>query len=186
MSEEGHSADFQGILALALGCGATRAGIVAVRDISFSESFRELCAMNHCGHYGINWMCPPAVGEFETLRNQVMQFDRGLVIQTVTALEDSFDYEGMVRAADRHEEVFRSVLQEFRLLESGRPHLPLNAGQCKYCGQCACPDSPCLFTNEAIASLEAYGIDVNALVSACGIPYNNGTATVSYAGMILF
>lgn len=110
MNEECHSADFQGILALALGFGATRAGIVSVGDISFSESFRHLCEMNHCGHYGINWMCPPAVGEFETLRNQVLKFEQGLVIQTVASLEDSFDYEGMVRAADRHDPFLKYFL----------------------------------------------------------------------------
>jgi hypothetical protein len=34
--------------------------------------------------------------------------------------------------------------------------------------------------------VEANGIDVMALVKACGIPYNNGENTVFYVAMILF
>jgi predicted metal-binding protein len=172
--------------ALAIQLGATRSGIVKVSDIQFSESFRELCELNSCGKYKTNWMCPPAVGPFDELKNKVLEFDQGLVIQTVYQMEDSFDFEGMMKAAAIHEEVFRNILKGIRDEKLLDPFFPLNAGACKYCENCTYPDRDCLYPDEALASVESYGIDVTALVTACGIPYNNGVASVSYVGMVLF
>lgn len=41
-------------------------------------------------------------------------------------------------------------------------------------------------SDKAVASVESYGIDVNALVTSCGIAYNNGPNTVSLVGLFLF
>lgn len=174
------------LTSLALQLGATRAAIVKVSDIQFSGSFRDLCEMNSCGKFKTSWMCPPAVGAFEELKNQVLAFEKGLVIQTVYHLEDSFDFEGMMNAANIHDEVFRRILDHVKKNQPAGPILPLNAGVCRFCETCTYPDKDCLYPEEALASVEAYGIDVTALVTACGIPYNNGPASVSYVGMILF
>lgn len=174
------------IMAESVRLGATRAGIVDTRDIQFSESFRLMCEMNSCGKYGTNWMCPPAVGEFDELKDQVLEFKKGLVIQTVYHLEDSFDFEGMMRASENHESVFRRILSHCRGIMASQAIFPLNAGICKFCENCTYPDRDCIYPEEAVASVEAYGIDVTALVTACGIPYNNGPASVSYVGMILY
>jgi hypothetical protein len=45
---------------------------------------------------------------------------------------------------------------------------------------------PCRFPDKAVASVESHGIDVTALVTSCGIPYNRGPNTVSYVGLFLF
>ena len=172
--------------ALAIQLGATRAAIANVADIQFSESFRDLCEMNSCGKYNTNWMCPPAVGPFEELKSQVLAFNQGLVIQTVYQMEDSFDFEGMMNAATIHERVFRDIHNRIRQEKLLDPMMALNAGACKFCETCTCPDEDCLFPDEALPSVEAYGIDVTALVTSCGIPYNNGQASVSYVGMLLF
>ena len=171
---------------LALRLGATRAAIISVSDIQFSESFRDLCEMNSCGKYKTNWMCPPAVGPFEELKKQVMAFQKGLVIQTVYQMEDSFDFEGMMNAANIHDGIYRRILGHIRENRLVDPFLALNAGVCRFCENCTYPDQDCLYPDEALASVEAYGIDVTALVTACGIPYNNGQASVSYVGMVLF
>jgi len=174
------------LIALAINHGATRSAVVTVPEIQFSESFRNLCEMNTCGKYKTNWMCPPAVGPFEELKEKVLQFKNGLVVQTVYQMEDSFDFEGMMKAKDIHEKVFRDILSQIRAEKILDPILPLNAGVCNYCENCVYPDRECLFPEEALASVEAYGIDVTALVTACGIPYNNGQASVSYVGVVLF
>jgi len=171
---------------LALSLGATRAAIINVSDIQFSESFRQLCEKNSCGKYNTNWMCPPAVGAYEDLKIQALQFDKGLVIQTVYQMEDSFDFEGMMNAITIHEKVFRDILDHVKRDNLLDQILPLNAGACKFCETCNCPHNDCIYPDKALASVEAYGIDVTALVTACGIPYNNGVASVSYVGMILF
>ncbi len=174
------------LVALALDHGATRAAIVDVPDVKFSETFRGLCKMNTCGNFRTNWKCPPAVGGYEVLRDQVLRFHKGLVIQTVYRLDDSFDFDGMVKAKSIHERVFRSIwdlIRREKLLDS---LLALNAGICNYCEKCTYPDHDCRFPEEALASVEAYGIDVTALVTACGIPYNNGPASVSYIGAVFY
>lgn len=174
----------QWLVSKALELGATRAAILPTARIRFEASFRQLCEMNSCGHFGVNWMCPPYVGGFEEMRSQVLGFTNSLVVQTVSDLEDSFDFEGMTRAAVHHDEVFRRILNRFRERFPDRTNLPLSAGACRYCPTCTCPGSPCAFPEEAIASLEAAGVDVNALVASCGMPYNNGPASVSYVGTI--
>jgi predicted metal-binding protein len=174
------------LIALALKHGATRAAIIDVKNIQFSESFRDLCLMNTCGKFNTNWMCPPAVGEFNVLRDQVLAFSQGLVVQTVYQMEDSFDFEGMMKAKDIHEKVFRDLVGHIREENTLEPILPLNAGVCSFCENCTYPGQDCLYPDQALASVEAYGIDVTALVTACGIPYNNGQASVSYVGMVLF
>lgn len=174
------------LISLALSHGATRAAIVNVPDIRFSDTFRDLCKMNSCGNFSTNWKCPPAVGEYEELKNQVLHYKKGLVIQTVYHLEDSFDFEGMVKAKGIHEQVFRSVWNRIRAENILSQYLPLNAGICTFCEKCTYPDEECRFPEEALASVEAYGIDVTALVTACGIPYNNGQASVSWVGAFFF
>jgi predicted metal-binding protein len=174
------------LVSLALTHGATRAAIVNVSDVQFSDTFRDLCKMNSCGNFEKNWKCPPAVGEYEELKNQVLSFNKGLVIQTVYHLEDSFDFEGMVKAKAIHEKVFRSVWNQVRNENLLGPILPLNAGICSFCEKCTYPDEECRYPEEALSSVEAYGIDVTALVTACGIPYNNGQASVSWVGAIFF
>ena len=65
--------------------------------------------------------------------------------------------------------------------------LPLNAGCCRICGRCAYLDGePCRKPDEAVASVEAYGIDVMQMEKDVGIPYYNGKNTISYVGLILF
>ncbi len=174
------------LTSLALALGATRAAIVNVSDVQFSDTFRDLCKMNSCGNFEKNWKCPPAVGEYEELKNQVLAFKKGLVIQTVYQLEDSFDFDGMVKAKAIHEEVLRALWNRIRSENILGPFLPLSAGICSYCEKCTCPDEECRYPEEALASVEAYGIDVTALVTACGIPYNNGPASVSWVGAFFY
>lgn len=167
--------------------GAFAAGVLNAADIRFDENFRAACEQNYCGKYGTNWMCPPGVGEFERLKAKALSYSKGVVFQTVYQMEDSFDFEGMTKAADIHEDVFRKILDHIRTDGSYPPVFALNAGQCKVCKECTYPTGqPCRLPQKAVASVEAYGIDVNALLGLCGIPYNNGTATVSYVGLFLF
>ncbi len=167
--------------------GATRAGIVHTSDLQFSEEFRRACERNACGKYGANWMCPPGVGPFEELKATALGFSRGLVFQTVHQLEDWLDVEGMERAAKKHFEVFRKILASVQGDSSFQKVFGLNVGACKVCEICTYSDGEeCRYPDKAVASIESHGIDVNALVSACGMSYNNGPNTVSYVGLILF
>ncbi len=172
------------LLGAALRYGATRAAIAAVADIPFRAEFREMCAMNTCGKFGRCWMCPPDVGPIDRMIEQAKTYKKALVFQTVSPLEDSFDIEGMERAAHRHNKILR-VLRA----ESGAAYsetLFMGAGACHGCRHCARAGGlPCRRPPEAVASLEAYGIAVSELALLCGMPYHGGANTVTYFAAVL-
>ncbi len=167
--------------------GAAAAGVIKTSDIQFSEEFRELCEQNSCGKYGTNWMCPPEVGSFQESKSKVLKLSQGVVFQTVYQLEDSFDFDGMMKAGEVHEKIFRTILEYIQSTLGCPDVLALNVGDCKACKKCTYPDGQkCRYPDKAVASVEAYCIDVNALVTNCQIPYNNGPDTVSFVGLFLF
>ena len=86
----------------ALGGGAFRAEIISVAEISRDASFRSLCESNVCGNFGMNYMCPPDIGRIEELMKELSAYEKAMVYQTVTSLEDSYDFEGMMAAGDIH------------------------------------------------------------------------------------
>ena len=149
-----------------LDAGAHRIGVVAVEDIDFQPEFRKLCESNACGMFGRSWMCPPLVGEVEEL------------IQ----LEDSYDFEGMMAAGEKMNRLTTRVRRE---LAEVSPLLFLGAGGCRICQRCSKLDGqPCRRPEEAISSLEAYGINVSALAAQAGMQYINGSDTVTYFGAV--
>lgn len=178
---------FSNLVQDALAVKADHAAIVEVDKIKFVEDFRKACEQNVCRKYNTNWVCPPAVGHFNELKERACQYKYGLLFQTVHQMKSSFDWNGMVAAKKIHDSVFRAILDKVKNKHNMRNILPLNAGACEFCTRCAYLDKePCRFPEEAFASVEAYGIDVIHLEKACGIPYYNGKNTVSYVGLILF
>ena len=168
-------------------CGVCHSGVVPVSRIIFSEAFRTACESNQCGQYGANWACPPGVGESAELIARARQFGNGLVVQTVWPLEDQFDFDGMMAGREKHTAVFREVVARVSPLLSDGEKLALCAGACSVCSSCTYPSGePCRLPEQAMASLESYGVDVAALISRAGHSYNNGPNTVSYVGLILF
>ena len=93
--------DLEQIRQLILDLGAYRAGLVAVEDIDFQPDFRKLCESNACGMYGRSWMCPPLVGEVDQLIASLKRWRWAVIYQTVDALEDSYDFEGMMAAGEK-------------------------------------------------------------------------------------
>lgn len=167
--------------------GVTRTALISTEDITFNPEFRGQCEQNVCGNYNKNWMCPPGVGAFTDLREKALGYKQGLVFQTVYQLEDSFDIEGMMESTIQHTKISRQAIAYIREKGLFEELLPLNVGPCTYCEPCAFLEGQeCRAPEEAIASVESYGIDVTALVKSCGIPYNNGVNTVSCVGLILY
>ena len=109
-----------------------------------------------------------------------------LVYQTVGQLEDSFDFENMIRAGNAHNVLAQSLRSVFK--ESGiQTVLHLGAGGCRVCGVCAKrTGEPCRHPDLAMSSLEAYGINVSRLAPAADMKYINGNNTVTYFGAVFF
>lgn len=172
--------------ALLLGLGAYRASVINTKDIVLDRAFRDMCASNACGMYGKCYMCPPDVGEIDELMAQVTHYDYALVYQTVTELEDSFDFEGMIEAKKKSYPLAQGLRKVFADMKISKV-LHLGAGDCGVCEVCAKRTGDiCRFPEKAMPSLEAYGINVSALAKAAGMKYINGQNTVTYFGAVLF
>jgi len=171
----------------AIALNATNVSIVDVTEIKFNEDFRKLCEQNSCGSYNKNWMCPPAVGPFNDLKERALGFKQGLLLQTVHPIATSLDWKGMLAGGVNHTKIFRKILDCMENNYNFKEILPLNAGPCTYCTKCAyLVGEKCKCPDKAVSSVEANGVDVMALVKTYGIPYNNGINTVSYVALILF
>ena len=163
-----------------------KANVIETKDITVDRAFRDMCAVNACRIYGKCWMCPPDVGDIDTLMSKIRKYDYAFVYQTVTQLEDSFDFEGMVQAKRKSYPIaqrLRSIFLDMKISHT----LHLGAGGCGVCETCAkATNEPCRFPDRAMPSLEAYGINVSELAKAANMKYINGQDTVTYFGAVLF
>ncbi len=176
---------FRLLSAAATAAGASAVNVIPVSDISFDVAFRDMCAANSCGKYGKCYMCPPDVGEIETLIAKARSFSDALVFQYVGTLEDSFDFEGMVAAKEHFRTITFKLRDELRARQAENALL-LGAGGCGVCEKCSKEeDLPCKAPDLATPSLEAYGIHVSRLAAAAGMKYINGPDTVTYFGALL-
>ena len=177
---------FEGLCAEAIRLGAHKASVIAAADVALDRRFRDMCAANSCGMYGRCYMCPPDVGEIDALIEELGRYSHVLVYQTVTEIEDSYDYEGMVEAKKATIPLafaMRKAAKELSLTDA----LHLGSGGCGVCEICAKrTGEPCRAPELALPSLEAYGVNVNELAKSAGMKYVNGQNTVTYFGAVLF
>lgn len=159
------------------------AAIIETAKLNFRDDVREMCKSGRCGSYGINWGCPPGCGTVEECRERAGQYQKAVVVQTIGTLEDSFDFEGMEKAASLHGSRMTQMKEE--LEAQFGDILPLGAGPCKVCEKCACPDEPCRFPKKRFSSMEAHGLMVSEVCADCGLKYINGANTVTYTGCFL-
>ena len=177
---------FDRLAGIALSLGAFKASVLPVDAVETDTAFRDMCAANACGNYGRNWMCPPDAGDIHDLIARLRTDSHVLVYQTVTELEDSYDFEGMMDAGVAHNKLMIR-LRDALNTEGLSRILHLGAGGCRMCEVCAKrTGEPCRHPDLAVASLETYGINVSKLAVAAGMKYINGQDTVTYFGAVLF
>ena len=130
-------------------------------------------------------MCPPDCGDVNDLIAQAKTYDTLFLYQTVSDLEDSYDFEGMMEAGTRHKALVQKFAKEVKALTEDC--LILGAGGCNLCERCAKQtNEPCRHPEDAHPSLEAYGMFVAKLAEKCGMKYINGQNTVTYFGAVLY
>jgi len=169
------------IVKLCLDMGASKAEEIPVGRLDFQPGLRALCEQNVCGRFARNYTCPPLVGEVEELISKLKSFSKVVIWQNIYKLEDSFDFEGMTAAQTKHNAMTLDVAKKV-YVELGRGNaLVLAAGGCTLCEKCALLTSePCRHIGDALASLEAYGINVSKIGEVSGMKYINGRDTVTY------
>ena len=177
---------FDRLAQIPLSLGAFRAAVIPVSDVETDASFRALCESNACGNYGRNWMCPPDAGDIHELMERLRTYTYALVYQTVTELEDSYDFEGMMEAGTAHNRLMISLREQMNAEALPRT-LHLGAGGCRVCEICAKrTGESCRYPDLAVASLETYGVNVSKLAPTAGMKYITGKDTVTYFGAVLF
>jgi len=158
---------------------------INVADIIFEPMFRDMCVMNSCGKFGTSWVCPPACGDYESMKARVCGYTHGVLVQQFYTLADSFDFEGMMAGQGNFDQRFYAVIDALNNSKL-KNWDALKAGTCSICKKCSYPDVPCLFPNRAKSSLEACGINVSALCTQCGLSYINGQNTVTYFALFVY
>ena len=175
----------QTLVQIALDCGARGAQYLPGSAVVTDPVFRKICEGNACGKFGRCYMCPPDIGPVEDLMALIRQYPHAVLYQSIGTIEDSFDFEGMMEVGHAHCMLSQRIRER---LEAILPeHLHLTGGGCHLCERCAKLDAePCRYPNEALSSLEGYGIDVYRTSQATDLKYINGENTVTYFGIILF
>ena len=178
--------DEERLIQTALDCGADKAVVINTDSIVLNPEFREMCEANQCGMYGRCYMCPPDVGMIDVLMARIRQYKKSLLYQTVSSLEDSFDFEGMLEARRAVTGISQRLLDALQPVV-GESALHLSVGGCGLCERCSKENGePCRRPDRALASLESYGVDVYNTVRNTGLRYTNGPNTVTYFGMVLY
>ncbi len=158
--------------------------VLSTKEIPVSEAVVAACRENKCGQYGTCWTCPPGVGTLDELKKKITEFENAVLFTCKYSLEDCFDFEGMQRAAKEARTVLFSIAD--RLRADGIRFRAMGCGSCDICEKCTYPDAPCRFSEKALISMEASGINVVELAKKCGLQYNNGNDTVTYFSIILY
>ena len=177
---------FDKLAGIALSLGAYKATVIPVELVETNAAFRDMCAANACGNYGRNWMCPPDAGDIHDLMAALKTYSYALVYQTVSELEDSYDFEGMMDAGVAHNKLMIRLREKLNAEKPSRV-LHLGAGGCRMCEVCAKrTGEPCRHPDSALPPMEGYGIDVYNTTKPTELKYINGQNTVTYFGMVLF
>ena len=167
----------------ALAAGFHHPAPLDVSTVTLREQVRRMCAQG-CKQYGKRWCCPPGCGTLEQCDARIHRYSQGILVQTVGALEDAFDFEGMQVLENTHKANFSALVKH--LSGSMADLLPLGAGCCTLCESCTYPDAPCRFPDKQQISMEACGILVHEVCKANGLVYNYGPGTISFTACILF
>ncbi len=144
---------------------------------------REMCASDRCGSYGKNWTCPPYCGTISQCRESMHRHRHGILLQTVGQLQKEIDSRGFRETEQRHLQTFS------RFCEAIRRHYPgalcLGSGGCRICRVCAWPEA-CRFPEQAVSSMEGYGLFVTQVCRDAGLPYHHGEKTITYTACVLY
>ncbi|MDO5862285.1 MAG: DUF2284 domain-containing protein [Thermoplasmata archaeon] len=153
--------------------------------LSVRDTVRDQCALNYCGLYGSNWMCPPALPPRFICELRINRFSKALLFRTSVPRDGPFDLEGMAEGGRSHREVTQAIHDELRA--SGEDFLVLSAGGCRLCPSCSYPDAPCRHPDRAVASIEGYCIDLDSFLIREGIATGSEEGSRhAFFGMVLF
>ena len=164
------------LVSTALRLGAGDAALIPASRIVVKEALAGLCAGDtRCEQYGLAAGCPPHVEGPSGFRTWLAKCDNALVVRIDVPVATMF-CEKRLAVMKRLHEIVAGVEHEARAM--GYPQAKAFAGgSCKqlFCReQAACQvvagGKPCLHAARARPSMSGFGVDVAALMNACGWP----------------
>lgn len=155
----------------------------STQELEFSERIRLVCRME-CPRYDQTWACPPAVGTVEECRARCLGYPEGLLIVTLTEVNDLSDTEECLATRPAHETITHQVAALLR--QQGVEVYGLSTESCAVCEQCAWPDGPCRHPEQMFPCVESHGIVVTALAERYGVEYNYGGNVVTWFSLLLY
>ncbi len=151
--------------------------------LEITPRVRAVCEQE-CPRYGKSWACPPAVGSVADCRRRVLSYPEGLLIVTLTEVDDIADMEQTLATRPAHEKVTRQVAH---LLEAeGVAPFVLSTESCAICEVCTYPGAPCRHPEQMYPCVESHAILVTALADRLGVEYQYGGNVVTWFSLLLF
>ena len=175
----------QDLLEKIRGRGVNQADYFDLGILTFTDDVRSMCEQNTCGRYNRAWNCPPVCGTVAELEAVCRGYTKGILFNSVTRVEDSFDWEGMVEGSRVLSGLLLDIKSYTNDLEMKDCRI-FGGGGCHNCEDCSYPDNPCHHPDLIFTPIEACGINVMKLAKDAGFKYINGQNTVTHFGMVLF
>lgn len=152
--------------------------------LEFSDRVRWICE-HECAQYGQSWACPPGVGMVEACRAHCLEYNRCLVISTVTEVADIADIDETLSTRADHEQITDQVADLLR--ECGAEPFVLSTESCAICPRCAILDGkPCRFPERMHPCVESQGINVIPVLEENGLDFQYGQNIVTWISMLLY
>jgi len=147
--------------------------------------FRPFCEEHLCGHYGVNYTCPPDCGSVEAMEKRLRAYRRALVFQTTWPISDYTDKAAIKEAKGFHNTAMRKAIAAYRA--EGINGLMAGASCCTLCEKCAIREGlPCRFPDDKWSCLSAYCIFVRKLAEEAGLQYAPDDGSLTFFGLYAF
>ena len=159
-------------------------GYIDPKSLEFSERIRYICT-TECPMHGKTWACPPAVGAVDACQKRCLQYERCLMIGTVTEVQDITNIQETLATRPPHEEVTNMVRDLFR--EQGVEPYILSTEACEICDRCAWADGlPCRFPDRMHPCVESHGINLIPTLEENGLEFQYGENIVTWYSLLFF
>ena len=167
--------------------GFTKAAVIGTDELEFVHEFRMFCEQNACGNYGRNYGCPPYCGTPQEMEDKVMKYNKALVFQSRTPVEDIFDDGETKQIKKVHTGLTLQVVRELQKKGLDPVGSYVMCGPCNYCDSCKMSQGiPCVSEKNQFSCLSAYCIDACKMAKTCEMDMQWNGDVVSFFSLYLF